>query len=110
MNWNGIELPEKNIYFKDDDSLIYCADCREVLPLIPDKSIDLVPTSPPYDKQRVYGGYEWEFEITAREINRLINDGGIIVWIVGDAVIDRSDSGSSFKQVLYFKRARVKTT
>jgi site-specific DNA-methyltransferase (adenine-specific) len=48
LNWNGIELPEKNIYFKDDDVVIYCADCREILPLIPDKSIDLVLTDPPY--------------------------------------------------------------
>lgn len=48
MNWNGIELPEKNIYFKDDDSLIYCADCRSILPMIPEKSIDLVLTDPPY--------------------------------------------------------------
>jgi site-specific DNA-methyltransferase (adenine-specific) len=48
MNWNGLELPDKNVYFKDDDVLIYCADCREVLPHIPDKSIDLVLTDPPY--------------------------------------------------------------
>jgi hypothetical protein len=31
MYWNGIELPEKNIYFKDEDVVIYCADCREIL-------------------------------------------------------------------------------
>lgn len=49
MLWNNMELPEKNIYFKDDDVIIYCADCREILPLIPDKSIDLVLTDPPYD-------------------------------------------------------------
>ena len=48
MEWNGLTLPDKNVYFKDSDSLIYCADCRDVLPLIPDKSIDLVLTDPPY--------------------------------------------------------------
>ena len=49
MIWNGLELPS-NYYFKDDtDSvLIYCGDCKEVLPLIPDKSIDFVLTDPPY--------------------------------------------------------------
>ena len=54
MNWNGIELPDKNIYFRDDDVVIYCADCRGVLPLMPDKSIDLVITSPPYGTFRHY--------------------------------------------------------
>ncbi len=48
MIWNGLELPDKNIYFQDDDVLIYCANCRDILPLIPDKSIDLVLTDPPY--------------------------------------------------------------
>ncbi len=51
MNWNGLELPDKNIYFKDetDSVIIYCDDCRNVLPLIPDKSIDLVLTDPPFN-------------------------------------------------------------
>jgi site-specific DNA-methyltransferase (adenine-specific) len=53
MNWNGLELPDKNIYFRDetDSVLIYCDDCRNVLPLIPDKSIDLVLTDPPYGEE-----------------------------------------------------------
>ncbi len=48
MNWNGLELPDKNVYYQDDAVIIYCSDCRLVLPLIPDKSIDLVLTDPPY--------------------------------------------------------------
>ena len=52
MNWNNLELPDNNIYFKDEDSLIYCADCRDILPLIPDHSIDLVLTDPPYPNQK----------------------------------------------------------
>jgi len=48
MNWNGLELPNKNIYFEDDDVIIYCDDCRNVLSLLPDRSIDLVLTDPPY--------------------------------------------------------------
>ena len=35
-------------YYEDDDVGIICSDCRLVLPLIPDKSIDLVLTDPPY--------------------------------------------------------------
>ena len=41
---------------------IYCGDCREILPLLPDKSVDLVLTDPPYgmnndaDYSRFSGG------------------------------------------------------
>lgn len=48
MNWNGLELPD-NPYYQDDAVVIYHADCRNILPFIPDKSIDLVLTSPPYN-------------------------------------------------------------
>ncbi len=55
MNWNNIELPD-NPYYQDDAVLIYHADCRDILPLIPDKSIDLVLTDPPYpDQHPEYG-------------------------------------------------------
>ncbi len=36
-------------YYQDDAVVIYNADCRDILPLIPDKSIDLVLTSPPFN-------------------------------------------------------------
>jgi len=36
-------------YYQDDAVVIYHADCRDILPLIPDKSIDLVLTDPPYN-------------------------------------------------------------
>ncbi len=56
MNFNGLLLPDKNIYFKDDDDvIIYCDDNRNVLPSIPDKSIDLVLTDPPYNVGIDYG-------------------------------------------------------
>jgi len=47
LNWNGLSLPDKP-YYQDDAVIIYCDDCRNVLPLLPDKSIDLVLTDPPY--------------------------------------------------------------
>ncbi len=56
MIWNGLELPNRDIYFKDDAVIIYNADCRDILPLLPDKSIDLVLTDPPYpDQHPEYG-------------------------------------------------------
>ena len=59
MNWNNLELPEP--YYQDDAVYIIHGDCREVLPLIPDKSIDLVLTDPPYGVDLDYGGYDDSF-------------------------------------------------
>lgn len=86
---------------------IYLGDCLEVMREIPDKSIDLTATSPPYDNLRTYNdSLEWSFEIfqkIAKELYRVTKDGGVIVWVVGDATINGSETGTSFKQALYFK-------
>lgn len=102
MDFNNLPKKEK-IYYQDDAVVIYCADCREILPLLPDKSVDLVLTSPPYDDLREYGGYSWNFEVIGRMLRDNLADGGVIVWIVGDRVINGSESCSSFKQALYFR-------
>jgi site-specific DNA-methyltransferase (adenine-specific) len=73
------------------------------MPEIPDKSVDLVITSPPYDNLRNYQGYLFNFEGIAKELFRIIKQGGVVVWVVGDSTIDGSETGTSFKQALYFK-------
>lgn len=78
-------------------------DCLEVMKDIPDKSIDMVLTSPPYDNLREYKGYTFNFEGIAQELFRIIKDGGVCVWVVGDATINGSETGTSFRQALYFK-------
>lgn len=82
-------------------------DCINILKQLPDKCIDLVVTSPPYDNLRTYNGtLEWNFEIfqnIAKELARVLKDGGVIVWIVNDSTVNGSETGTSFKQALYFK-------
>ena len=82
---------------------IYCGDCLEVMKQIPDKSIDLTVTSPPYDNLRRYNWFSWDFEWVAKELYRITKQGGVVVWIVWDATIKGSETGTSFKQALYFK-------
>jgi len=82
---------------------VYQGDCLEVMKEIDDKSIDMVITSPPYDNLRSYNGYIFNFEEIAKELFRIIKDGSVVVWIVGDATIKGSETGTSFKQALYFK-------
>jgi DNA modification methylase len=79
-------------------------DCLELMKDIPDKSIDLTVTSPPYDNLRSYGGFEWDFENTAKELLRVTKDGGLVVWVVGDSYDKKgSETLTSFKQALFFK-------
>lgn len=64
--------------------------------------IDLIITSPPYDFQRDYNGYDFNFNKIAKELFRVTSIGGTLVWIVNDQTINGSETGSSFKQVLEF--------
>lgn len=82
---------------------IYNMDCLEGLKLIDDESIDLTVTSPPYDDLRTYNGYKWDFENVAKELYRVTKNGGVVVWVVGDATKNGSESGTSFRQALFFK-------
>lgn len=82
---------------------IYHGDCLEVMKEFPDKCIDLTITSPPYDNLRDYKGYTFNFEGIAQELWRLTKQGGVVVWVVGDKTVKGSETGTSFKQALYFK-------
>ncbi len=82
---------------------IICGNCIDVMKRIPDNYIDLTVTSPPYDNLRAYNGYEFNFEEIAQELYRVTKDGRVVVWIVGDETIKGSETGTSFKQALYFK-------
>ncbi len=77
-------------------------NCVEVMKNFEDNFIDLTVTSPPYDGLRNYKGYVFPFEDIAQELYRVTKPGGVVVWVVNDATIDGSETGTSFKQVLYF--------
>ena len=83
-------------------------DCLELMRDMPDECIDLTVTSPPYDNLRTYNGNikQWtfdKFKEIAQEMFRITKNGGIVVWIVSDATVNGSETGTSFKQALWFK-------
>lgn len=87
---------------------LYRGNCLEVMSVkIPDNHVDLTVTSPPYDNLRTYNNsLEWGEHIwkpIIQEIYRITKSGGVVVWVVGDATIKGSETGTSFKQALYFK-------
>jgi len=82
---------------------IYNENCLDTMTKMPDGFVDLTVTSPPYDGLRTYNGYSFPFNDIAKELFRVTKDGGVVVWIVGDATVKGSESGTSFRQALYFK-------
>ena len=82
---------------------IYNENCLDTMAKMPDNFIDLVVTSPPYDNLRDYKGYSFPFEDIAKELFRITKYGGVLVWVISDATVQGNESGTSFKQALYFK-------
>lgn len=67
--------------------------------------VDFVLTSPPYDSMRTYGGATWDygkFEQVAKGLWNVTADGAVVVWVVGDETIKKSETGTSFRQALRF--------
>lgn len=93
---------------------IYNECCLKTMSRMPDNFIDLTVTSPPYDDLRSYNnrikgvkseynGYSFPFEPIAKELFRVTKDGGVVVWVVSDATVGGSETGTSFRQALFFK-------
>ena len=77
-------------------------DCMDLLSEIPESSIDLTVTSPPYDKLRNYNGYAFDAEGVGKALLRVTKDGGVVVWVVGDR-INGGRSMTSFRQAVMFQ-------
>lgn len=91
-------------YYKTSNGSLHCNDCTQLMGEIPDNIIDLTITSPPYDNLRDYHGYSFDFKGVAKGLYRVTKEGGVVVWIVGDSVVNGSKTGTSFTQALFFKK------
>jgi len=87
---------------------LICGNSVDELKNLTSESVDLTLTSPPYDGIRSYDGYTFDFKSIAKELLRITKQGGIVVWIIGDEMIDGSESGTSFQHVLFFKEIGFK--
>ena len=88
-------------------------DCLEKMKDIPDGSVDLTVTSPPYDNLRTYNGNnaQWGEHVWKSVIEglyRVTKEGGVVVWVVQDKCVDGGESGTSFKQALWFMECGLK--
>jgi DNA modification methylase len=75
-------------------------DCVEGLKQLPENSIDLVVTSPPYDGIRAYQGFSFDLHVTGQEIYRVLKDGGIAVMVIQDQTVDFGKTLTSFRTIV----------
>lgn len=93
--------------YDNEGQTIYNGDNIAVMADLPSTSIDLTVTSPPYDNLRKYllpdgSSPTWDFEGVAQQLWRLTKPGGVVVWIVADATVNGSETGTSMRQALRF--------
>ena len=88
--------------YKFSNKLV-CCDAVAGLETLPDESIPLVVTSPPWDDRRKFGGHSWNFKAVANHLWRVIRQGGVVCWHVADQVKAFSETLTSFRQALYFQ-------
>lgn len=81
---------------------IYNENCLDTMKSMPDNFVDMVVTSPPYSDMRKYNGFSFDFESIAKELYRVVKDGGVVVWNVDTKTSDGSEELTPFKQVIYF--------
>ena len=97
------------VKFEGENYKLYNGDCLEIMDKLIEEGtqVDLTVTSPPYDDLRNYNNsLVWDFDIfkqVAIRLYQITKDGGVVVWVVGDKTKNGSESGTSFKQALYFK-------
>ena len=90
-------------YYQTDLGKLYCGDAVDIMRRLPEALVDLTVTSPPYDNLREYKGYVFDSEGIANQLYRVTKQGGVVVWVVADETIDGSETGTSFRQALFFK-------
>jgi DNA modification methylase len=79
---------------------IYNQDCIKGMQLLPDNSVDLIVTSPPYDNIRDYTGFNLNLHDVGQQISRILKDGGICVMVIQDQTKDGRKSCTSFKTII----------
>jgi len=77
---------------------LYVGDCLSLLSRLPDNSIDLTVTSPPYDHLRRYDTpTPIDLTVLGQQLLRVTKDGGICALVIGDSARYYAKSLTSFR-------------
>ena len=100
MSFNSVFIPETG--FVSCTSELIVGDCVSAMAAMDANTVDFILTSPPYDDLREYQGYSFDFSAIARGMYRVLREGGVAVWVVGDR-LKGGRSLTSFRQAIQFQ-------
>lgn len=92
LEFDGVAIADR--YDPNADVVLYQGDCMDLLPAIPDATVQLVVTSPPYNIGKEYENslslseYQQFQDRVIAECVRVLTDTGSICWQVGNYVQD----------------------
>lgn len=84
-----------------DLNKVHCIDCVEGMKKIPDNSVDIIVTSPPYDQIRDYiGDLSFDLHATGKEIFRVLKNGGVAIMVMQDQTKNFGKSLTTFRTIM----------
>lgn len=90
----GMKIGEFNV------NEIYEGDATELLDKLPDNSIDLMVTSPPYDELRTYNGFKLDLKVIGKKLFRVMKYGGIAVMVMQDQTKNFGKTLTTFRTII----------
>lgn len=81
---------------------IICGDSEKELSDIPDKVINLILTSPPYDGANMRGRKTLNINRVGWELYRVLSDNGVCVIVIQDKFVNGGKSMTSFSTAVYW--------
>ena len=107
MSWKD-NLPKEDRYFETGNGILYCGDCLEIVKQMPEQSIDLVLTDPPYGVgSNELNGIEYMDEFydvvnVSRELFRIVkNNSRVFVFSAQKTFIEVSKAFEKSKFKLH---------
>lgn len=91
-----------NVFHMDLINQLVVSDNIEYLKTVPENTIDMFLCSPPYDNLRDYKGYTLDYHGLGEQMYRTLKPGGIVAYVVQDACVNGSRTGTSFRTALDF--------
>ena len=97
----NIQRAQKSeVYVSLPVNSVLCGPAEQVLRTLPNNSIDVVVTSPPYDKIRDYKGFDLDLHVIGQELFRVLKDGGVVAMVIQDQTKNFGKSLTSFKTII----------
>jgi DNA modification methylase len=82
------------------DNIVICSENISYMKSLPDESVDMIVTSPPYDNLRAYNGFTLDLHAVGEQVFRILKPGGIAAVVIQDSTNNGHKSLTSFRMIV----------